>query len=382
MGQLGIHVDRDSNRLIATNMNAAPLASSVQGVFAFNITTGEEIWYWNATTIATNFTPNDVTTGNGKVYVTNHVQGHVMEIQDATTAREIVRIQENMFLQPLDTRGRIINGIEYISDKVLLVGFMTPPEEKGKLFRVDIGSGSYAEIPLPDCDGVGRFSRMDGIYKEDDRTIWVMTNSGNQRVLKIVASDNTWTDIEAVYASLPSTCAAGPTTGVLVGNRFVTTGDAVQSHLTRDLSLVWASGPVAAVVAAAEAQGVAYGPLGSNGDRFGVDSLDRTVNPTPLPPSPTLRAPQCQSPHPAWSTHNIKPIIPQRPADDCNIPRARHDEYLEPVWRWHKLRYRRRPCHDMERRSITADVDDCPNPSAADCGVVVRGREAVHFGAV
>ena len=275
MGQLGIHVDHDNNRLIATNMNAAPLASNA-GVFAFNITTGEEIWYWNAAATAANFTPNDVTVGNSKVYVTNHVQGHVMEIQDATTAREIARIRQNEFVQPLETRGRIVNGIEYISDKVLLVGFMTPPGEKGKLFRVDIGSGSYAEIPLPDCDGVGRFSRMDGIYKENDRTIWVMTNSGNRRVLKIVASDNTWTGIDAVYASPPSTCATGPTTGVLVGNRFVTTGNKVQSHRTRDLSLVWTS--VAAVVAAAEAQGVAYGPLGSEGDRFGVDSLDRTVH--------------------------------------------------------------------------------------------------------
>ena len=65
-------------------------------------------------------------------------------------------------------------------------------------------------------------------------------------------------DIEAVYASLPSTCATGPTTGVLVGDRFVTTGDALESHRTRDVSLVWSNPafPIAPVVAAAEAQGM------------------------------------------------------------------------------------------------------------------------------
>ena len=65
-------------------------------------------------------------------------------------------------------------------------------------------------------------------------------------------------DIEAVYASLPSTCATGPTTGVLVGDRFVTTGDALESHRTRDVALVWTNPafPIAPVVAAAEAQGM------------------------------------------------------------------------------------------------------------------------------
>ena len=84
---------------------------------------------------------------------------------------------------------------------------------------------------------------MDGIFLAGDTTLWVSTNSGNARALKVVANDGSWTKIKEVYASNPTDCATGvstgPTTGVLVGNYFVTSGGKMHSRSEASLSRVF-----------------------------------------------------------------------------------------------------------------------------------------------
>ena len=130
-----------NNRLLATNMNSAPVANGVQGVLSLNLTSGQQIFYWNATSIAGNFTPNDLVVGSsGKIYVTEHVHGYVMEVQSATVSRVVVKIAENKVVGTSTSvdiyKAQLTDGIAYISDTVLLVGLMTPPTMKGKIFRV------------------------------------------------------------------------------------------------------------------------------------------------------------------------------------------------------------------------------------------------------
>ena len=86
------------------------------------------------------------------------------------------------------------------------------------------------------------YSRFDGFYKEDETTLWATTNTGNRRVLKIVATDPAWTSVEAVYAREPTSCDTGdngPTTGVLIGDMFVTSGDKIEGMKKSSLKLVW-----------------------------------------------------------------------------------------------------------------------------------------------
>jgi hypothetical protein len=199
----------DRDRLIATNMNSAPRADGVTGVLVLQISTGKELFYWDGTIIANDLTPNDVTVcPNGKIYATDHVYGHIVEIESASKWRKVTQIKENKFEEPLGTKAHLTNGIVCISNDMLLVGFLTPPKEegkkavKGKLLRVNIKTGNYQEVPLPDVDGVGDYVRMDGVYKEDATSLWITTNSGNRRVLKIVATDSSWAQVKEVYAAI------------------------------------------------------------------------------------------------------------------------------------------------------------------------------------
>ena len=59
--QLGLHVDMARDWLVATNLNKAPEADGLAGVLVLRVSTGEKIFYWDGTQIASNFTPNDVT---------------------------------------------------------------------------------------------------------------------------------------------------------------------------------------------------------------------------------------------------------------------------------------------------------------------------------
>ena len=245
--QLGLEVDMDRDRLIATNMNSAPRADGVTGVLVLQISTGKELFYWDGTIIANDLTPNDVTVcPNGKIYATDHVYGHIVEIESASKWRKVTQIKENKFEEPLGTKAHLTNGIVCISNDMLLVGFLTPPKEegkkavKGKLLRVNIKTGNYQEVPLPDVDGVGDYVRMDGVYKEDATSLWITTNSGNRRVLKIVATDSSWAQVKEVYASEPSACNTGPSTGVLVnGNKFYMTGSQLTSIFANTMKKVW-----------------------------------------------------------------------------------------------------------------------------------------------
>jgi hypothetical protein len=265
LGQLGLHIDRraiwgEPDRLLATNLDAAPKASTA-GVFMFDIEHRDHVWYWSADDskdIPDHFTPNDLTACGPRrenVYVTDHFDGYIVQINGSSSAapdnkdyRVLAKIKENFFPadpSKLETEGHIVNGIECMSDDTLLVAFMTPPGTKGKILRVDMETGEYAEVPLPDVDGTGMFSRFDGFYKEDETTLWATTNTGNGRVLKIVATDPGWTAIEAVFAREPTSCDTGdngPTTGVLVRDTFVTSGDKIEAMEKSSLKLVWPSG--------------------------------------------------------------------------------------------------------------------------------------------
>ena len=176
------------------------------------------------------------------------INGSSSAAPDNKDYRVLAKIKENFFPadpSKLETEGHIVNGIECMSDDTLLVAFMTPPGTKGKILRVDMETGEYAEVPLPDVDGTGMFSRFDGFYKEDETTLWATTNTGNGRVLKIVATDPGWTAIEAVFAREPTSCDTGdngPTTGVLVRDTFVTSGDKIEAMEKSSLKLVWPSG--------------------------------------------------------------------------------------------------------------------------------------------
>ena len=258
LGQLGLHVDHANDRLLATNLDAAPKASSA-GVFSFDFKQ-RPVFYWNADDVPQlpgNFTPNDLTAcgaGRQKVYVTDHVNGYIVEVESADKYRILTKVRENKYTTPetLATDAYIINGIECMGPKnsngVLLVALMTPAGSKGKIFRVDMKTGDYTEVPLPDVHGVGMYSRLDGLYRQDPKTLWATTNTGNRRVLKIEAKDDTWNEIAAVYAREPTTCDTGdngPTTGVFLQyetgylDYFVTTGDTIEFFRPWSLDLVF-----------------------------------------------------------------------------------------------------------------------------------------------
>ena len=244
--QLGLPVDMDRDWLVATNLNKAPEADGLAGVLVLRVSTGEKIFYWDGTQIASNFTPNDVTVcPNGKIYVTDHVHGNIVEIENENIWKKITQIEENHYERPLETEASLTNGIVCISNDILLVSLMTPKKVegktavKGKLLRVHIEKRTYEEVPLPDVEGVGDYVRFDGIYKEDATSVWIATNSGNKRALKITATDNSWRKVKEIYASKPSACNNGPTTGVLVNGTFHMAGGNLASISASSMVKVW-----------------------------------------------------------------------------------------------------------------------------------------------
>jgi DNA-binding beta-propeller fold protein YncE len=191
-------------------------------LFSFDAKTGEEIFYWNATNLGSEITPNDVVVSGatGKAYVTDFYGGGIYEVTDADNSRLVTMITENAFGSGL---GRnFINGIEWIEGEILLVDYMSFVEDgANKLFRVDIATGEYYALELP----VGpNYGLMDGLFLYNPTTLYATTYEPNAGALKIVASDASWTKVVSVVASNKPIMCDKPTTATMVGDDYVVVG--------------------------------------------------------------------------------------------------------------------------------------------------------------
>ena len=213
MGSVGIHIDKQTNRLLVTHSNPTALGNpDVTGVAQlgiYDLATGEELNFVDLTALGApggRFFANDVTSDNaGNAYVTNSLSTVIYKVDSDGNAE--------IFVNNLNA-----NGIDYHPDGYLLAAGRDGPT----LFKIPLDEPS-ALVPV----NLSEPALMDGIILNDNgeliavaKTNFQADGSFDDEVITLRSDDN-WASAALVSRGVAIPESSPTTVTIRDGNAYV-----------------------------------------------------------------------------------------------------------------------------------------------------------------